>query len=83
MGYAIHRLTTAYDSALPGGSIKSNATTAIQLYWAQYALNLAWTPLFFSAHQTGLALANISIMTPLTFALTVRRIAILKYGVSN
>jgi translocator protein len=32
---------------------------ALQLWWAQLALNAAWSPLFFGAHRARLALADL------------------------
>lgn len=39
----------------PGGS-------AMRLWWAQLALNFAWSPVFFSAHRIGIALAVIVVL---------------------
>ena len=44
---------------------------AITLFAAQFALNLAWTPLFFGAHQIDTALLDIAAMTLLAIATTV------------
>lgn len=43
-GLASHLLVAAYDEQLPGTGLKETAALAIKLYWAQYALNLVWTP---------------------------------------
>ena len=34
----------------------------MKLWWAQMAFNFAWSPIFFSAHQMGLALCVIAAM---------------------
>lgn len=35
------------------------ASRAMKLWWAQLALNFAWSPIFFAMHRIGLALAVI------------------------
>lgn len=39
---------------------KGSGTLALSLYAVQLALNLAWTPLFFTKHQLTYALADIT-----------------------
>lgn len=43
---------------------------AVGLFAAQFALNLAWTPLFFGAHKVGTALLVIVVMLALAIATT-------------
>ncbi|GAA6020894.1 hypothetical protein JCM11491_000056, partial [Sporobolomyces phaffii] len=70
MGLASHLIVKKYDAALPGSPLKLVADRALKLYWLQFALNQAWTPLFFGLKQMGLALVDIGFLTTATYALT-------------
>jgi benzodiazapine receptor len=37
-------------------------TSAMRLFWTQFVLNLAWTPIFFGLHQPGLAFIEICLL---------------------
>lgn len=53
----------------PAGAAKRGA---LILFGVQFALNLAWTPIFFGLHRTGLALAVIVTLLA-AIAMTIRR----------
>ena len=48
-------------------------TRALRLWWAQLALNGAWSPLFFGAHRARLALADLVALTVAVADYTARR----------
>ncbi|GAA5992544.1 hypothetical protein JCM11641_004539 [Rhodosporidiobolus odoratus] len=70
MGYASHLLVRAHDPAAVGSIAKAGASRAVKLYWAQFGLNMLWTPIFFGAQKPLLSLLDISLLTPLTYVLT-------------
>ncbi|GAA5832943.1 hypothetical protein JCM3766R1_000367 [Sporobolomyces carnicolor] len=70
MGLASHLLVKKYDAALPGSPLKHAADHALKLYWLQFALNQAWTPLFFGLKQMGIALIDIGALTAASYAMT-------------
>ena len=63
MGFALAMILNARGARGRG--------VAIGLFAAQFVFNLIWTPLFFGAHQVGLALLDIVVMLLLTIAATV------------
>ncbi|KAJ6515818.1 TspO/MBR-related protein [Mycena sanguinolenta] len=69
MGYASHLTVQALDGA-SSQSLKSDCMVALSLYYAQLGLNIIWTPLFFGAKKTGLALVDIGMMVAATFYMT-------------
>jgi len=69
MGYASHIAVRAYDaSALQ--STKSDLSLGLGLYYAQLALNLAWTPLFFGSKKTGWSLIDCGLAAGTTMYMT-------------
>lgn len=60
--------TSAWLVARRGGS---GSRTALGLWWAQLALNAAWTPIFFGARNRGLALVEILVTWVAILATTV------------
>ncbi|KAK4051715.1 hypothetical protein OIO90_004665 [Microbotryomycetes sp. JL221] len=70
MGYASHLIVKTFDQSPPGTARHAIASNAFKLYWIQYALNVAWTPLFFGIKKPWFALVDISILTPIVFKLT-------------
>ncbi|KAJ9107353.1 hypothetical protein QFC24_003500 [Naganishia onofrii] len=62
MGYASHLAVKSFDAAAtPDGTAK--ADNALQLYYAQLALNLLWSPIFFGSQSPKIALVNIVALT--------------------
>lgn len=41
---------------------RNRSSAAMRSWWAQLALNFAWSPVFFAAHQTGAALLIIFLL---------------------
>ena len=71
MGYASHLAVRSFDTAVtPSGA--AEADKALQLYYAQLALNMLWTPLFFGAQQKEIALGNILALTGTVATMTVK-----------
>ena len=70
-GYASHLAVRALDRS-PSPSVRLAASRALVLYFAQLALNMCWTPLFFGVHYTGLALIDVVALTGTTLAATVQ-----------
>ncbi|KIO17152.1 hypothetical protein M407DRAFT_175985 [Tulasnella calospora MUT 4182] len=79
MGYASHLAIKAHDTSLSPVA-RRLAYSGLGLYYAQLAMNLAWTPLFFGmrklnplVHKTQkfLALVDIVALTGTTVAMTV------------
>lgn len=52
--------------------LRAPRSQAMQLWWAQLALNFLWSPLFFGLQKMALALADISALTVITWALVFR-----------
>ena len=50
MGYASHLAVKAMEDTVKPQS-RDDLNTAIALYYAQLAMNVAWTPLFFGAKK--------------------------------
>lgn len=68
MGYASHLMVEVYDKNLH--PIADQAGEALGQYYVQLGLNLAWMPLFFTAKQPTLALANIGVLTGMVWNMT-------------
>lgn len=71
MGYASHLAVKVYDNNL-SPLTSEHASDALGLYYAQLAMNLIWTPLFFTAKKPKLALANIGVLTALVVSMTAK-----------
>lgn len=48
-------------------------STAMMLWWTQMALNLLWSPIFFTAHRPGVALAVILMLLAAILAFVARQ----------
>lgn len=54
MGWAAHVAVKALDTS-PRLPVREAAATSLVLWYAQFALNMAWTPLFFGAKKVRMA----------------------------
>lgn len=52
MGWAAHLAVKALDTS-PFLAVRTAASSALTLWYAQFALNMAWTPLFFGAKKVN------------------------------
>lgn len=52
MGWAAHVAVKALDTS-PRLAVREAASAGLVLWYAQFALNMAWTPLFFGAHKVS------------------------------
>eukprot|EP01113_Clastostelium_recurvatum_P044699 TRINITY_DN7575_c0_g2_i1.p1 TRINITY_DN7575_c0_g2~~TRINITY_DN7575_c0_g2_i1.p1 ORF type:complete len:188 (-),score=39.59 TRINITY_DN7575_c0_g2_i1:53-616(-) len=64
MGYASHLFAKAILQSPPSLATSHLAQLGMGLYAGQLALNLAWTPLFFGAHNVGGALVDMAVLIP-------------------
>merc|ERR1739841_40831 len=69
MGWASHIFVKTLENS-PSLATRELARTALHLHWAQFALNLCWTPLFFGLQKTQLALVDILLLTGTVYKLT-------------
>ncbi|TFK43466.1 TspO/MBR-related protein [Crucibulum laeve] len=69
MGYASHVAVKALDTSV-APSTRNDLSVGLGLYFAQLGLNYLWSPLFFSAHKTGLALIDSTLLLGTTLYMT-------------
>ncbi|KAJ7590916.1 TspO/MBR-related protein [Mycena floridula] len=69
MGYASHLAVKALDNAAMPAT-RSALKLGLTLYYAQLALNVSWSPLFFNAKAVGWALVDSAAMAGITFYMT-------------
>jgi benzodiazapine receptor len=70
MGWAAHVAVRALDTS-PRIAVRHAASLSLGLWYGQFALNMAWTPLFFGARRTKTALVDIVALWGTVAALTV------------
>lgn len=76
MGYASHLISLSPLLTSSHPTAATAAHTALSLYYAQFAGNMLWTPLFFGLNRTGLALLDIVGLTGTVLAMTVSQNAV-------
>jgi benzodiazapine receptor len=69
MGYASHIAVNALDNTLLEQNRK-DLSLGLTLYFVQLGLNCIWSPIFFGAHQCGIALADSVLLTGTTWYMT-------------